>query len=283
MLDDLLSFWPWFVAAIGVGAATAAFVGNGSRRRLPARWLVWFSAAAAAAVVAVALGAIPGGAALLIAEAVACFIAFLAGASAVAVARGALGAHERWALGLVPLALLWGAAAVDWPHGEKLSATFPPEAGELEPPAQGILSDKGKADKTGAIPAPAAPSNEPAAILAALPAGDLDAETCQRALEAVAAAEPVVFNPTHATIHRRAASALDKAAEVIRRCPQTRIGVIGFDDGGDANPALALRRARAAERYLRAEGVGGRKLEASAADGVKTMPGKGGAIGYVLR
>lgn len=282
MLDDLLSLWPWFVAAIGVGAATAAFIGDGPRRRLPARWLVWFSAATVAGVVAVALGAIQGNAARLIAEGVACFIAFLAGASAVGAARGALGAHERWAMGLAPLALLWCAAAVGWPHGAMAPAPLPPVSQATEPPPQGALSDERNADKTGAIPAPAPPSNDPAAILAALPVGDLDAATCQRALDAVAAAEPVFFNPAHATIRRQASGALDKAAEVIRRCPQASIEVIGFDDGDGANAALAVRRARAVERYLRAEGVGGRKLATRAADPHATRPGEG-VIGYVLR
>lgn len=279
MPDDFISLWPAFVAAIGVGAATAAFVGADARRRSPARWLVWFCAASAAGVVAVALGAIQSEAALFIAIGVACFVAFLAGASAVAVARGGFGAHELWALGLVPLAALWLGTLALAPV--KLASSFVP-LGPASLEEQPTISPRDKADQTGAIPGAATSSNDPVALFAALPKGDLDAATCQRALDAVAAAEPVVFNATHATIHRRAASGLDRAVDVIRRCPQANVEVIGFDDGEGADAALALRRARAAERYLRAEGVGGRKLTVRAADARTTRPGQG-VIGYALR
>jgi outer membrane protein OmpA-like peptidoglycan-associated protein len=288
MRDELFSLWPWFFAAVGVGVATAAFIGEGPRRRRPARWLVWFAAAAMAGVVAIALGALQGRVAFVVAAGVACFVAFIAGASTVAVARGALGAHERWALGLVALALLWFGAVVEWPYGDQLSGMLPPRP-MLSGPFHSKLPDEppsappAGSDQTGAIPAPAAaPANDPKAILAALPTGDLDAETCQRALDAVAAAEPVLFNPAHATIHRRASGALDRAAEVIRRCPQGGVEVIGFDDGDGPAAALALRRARAAATYLRAEGVGGRKLDVRAADARATRPAQG-AIGYALR
>jgi OmpA-OmpF porin, OOP family len=278
MPDVFAPLWPWLLAAIGVGAATGGFAARGERRR-PARWLVWFVGAAVAAGVAIALGAIEGVAAHGVGVAVACFVAFLAGAAGVSAARNALGGHERWALGLVPLALLYWGAIHFAPPVEAPRAANPPPAQVAAPEPERPAPER-DADQTGAIPAPAAPSTDPAAILAALPAGALDAATCQRALDAVAAAEPVVFNPTHATIHRRASRALDKAVEVIRRCPEATIEVRGFDDGDGANEALSLRRARAAERYLRDEGVGGRKLAVSAARAPR--PGAG-VIGYALR
>lgn len=108
---------------------------------------------------------------------------------------------------------------------------------------------------------PPAPQNDPRAVLDALPEGPLDAAACQRALDAVAALEPVVFRETRAVVNRRAALALDKAAEVIRRCPDaTTIEVRGHGDEVRTGDTLALRRARAAERYLRREGVAGRRL-----------------------
>jgi len=276
MPDDFNSLWPAFVAAIGVGVATAAFVGTHASRRTPARWLIWLGAASGAAVVAVALGAIQGDVARFVSVGVACFIAFLAGASVVAAARGAFSAHERWALGLVPLAALWWGAFALAPV--KLTSVFVP----LGP---AVIEDSPKvspgddAEQTGAVRGSPTAASDPAVILSVLPPGNLDAATCQRALDAVATAEPVTFNPTHATVHRRASNGLDRAAEVIRRCPQASVEVIGFDDGDGANAALALRRARAAERYLRAEGVGGRKLTAHPADNRASRPGRG-AIAY---
>jgi outer membrane protein OmpA-like peptidoglycan-associated protein len=280
MPDVAVSLWPWFAAALGVGVATGGFVGQGPRRR-PARWLVWFLGAAAAGALALRLGALDGAAAPVVAVGIGCFLAFVVGATVTAAARGALGGHERWAIGLAPLALLWwGAVQLGAPVEATQSAAPPPPAqlAAPAPPAAPVTN----ADQTGAIPAPPASASAPAAVPAALPAGELDAAACQGALDQLASAEPVRFNPTHATIHRRASQALDKAVEVIRRCPQAGVDIIGFDDGAGADAALALRRARAAERYLQAEGVGGRRLGARAGDAQTARP-REGVIGYALR
>jgi OmpA-OmpF porin, OOP family len=277
MLETFTPLWPWLLAALGVGAATGGLAGPGLRRS-PARWLVLFLGATFAAGAAVFIGAIDGALAHVAALGALCFVAFLAGAVSVAAARGALGGHERWALGLIPVAAIWWGGAHFAPSVEAPPAANPPPAQIAAPePAPPQARNP---DQTNVIPTPAAPSTDPAAVLAALPAGALDAAACQRALDAVAVAEPVVFNPTHATIHRRAALALDKAVEVIRRCPEATIEVRGYDDGDGANEALALRRARAAERYLRDEGVGGRKLAVSSARAPRSGEG---VIGYALR
>jgi OmpA-OmpF porin, OOP family len=278
MPDVLAPLWPWLFAALGVGAATGGFAGKGARRA-PARWLILFVGAAVMAIFAIAIGAVDGVLARVAAIGAASFVAFLVGAASVAAARGALGGHERWALGLIPVAAIWWGAAHFAPPAEAPRAANPPPA-QVAAPEPPKPAPERNADQTGAIPAPAAPSTDPAALLAALPAGALDAAACQRALDAVAAAEPVVFNPTHATIHRRAALALDKAVEVIRRCPEATIEVRGYDDGSGANETLALRRARAAERYLRDEGIGGRKIAVSAARAPRSGEG---VIGYALR
>ncbi len=147
-----------------------------------------------------------------------------------------------------------------------------------------------KRDETATIPAPPGPAPGPAPAPAPatapeppLPApGDvperaaaatteLDAVACQRALDAVAA-EPPGFRPLRATVNRRVALALDRAADVIRRCVDATIEVRGHDDNGVGGSALSERRARAAERYLRREGVAGRPLVAVGA-------GKGRARG----
>jgi outer membrane protein OmpA-like peptidoglycan-associated protein len=283
MPDVAVSLWPWFAAALGVGVATGGFVGQGPRRR-PARWLVWFLATAAVGALALRLGALEGAAAPVVAVGIGCFLAFVVGAAVTAAARGALGGHERWAIGLAPLALLWwGAVQLGAPVEQKQSAAPPPPPpAQLAAPAPSAPPPVTNADQTGAIPAPPVPASAPSAVPAALPAGELDAAACQGALDQLASVEPVRFNPTHATIHRRASQALDKAVEVIRRCPQAGVDIIGFDDGAGADAALALRRARAAERYLQAVGVGGRRLGARAADAQTARP-RDGVIGYALR
>lgn len=331
MLDFYAFLWPWLAACVAVGVATGALVAETPARKRPARWLIWAGLAALAAATAVALGAAEGAISIHVESALACFAAFISGCVVGASAfRRSLAAHERWALGLVPAALLWiGAAHVAQPAYETalekrvtalaqaagvdaaglslsgrdvvatpaveekadlmariaaapgvrriIGAQVPqPEKTEPAPKPADASSDA-----TAAIPqpSPAAPS-EPTDILAALPAGDLDAATCQRALDAVAAAKPVAFRASRATVNRRVALALDKAAEIIRRCPDVTIEVRGHGDEGPAD-ALSQRRALAAERYLRREGVAGRRLVAVGCCARDER--RAGAIDYIVR
>jgi OmpA-OmpF porin, OOP family len=77
------------------------------------------------------------------------------------------------------------------------------------------------------------------------------------------------------------AQALDKAAEVIRRCADATIEVRSFGDEVGGKDALSQRRARAAERYLRLEGVGGRRLVAVGARLDRER--RAGAIEFLVR
>ncbi|GLI91037.1 OmpA family protein [Methylocystis echinoides] len=149
-----------------------------------------------------------------------------------------------------------------------------------------------KPAEKAAEPAPPPPVSSPPAAPPAAPApagetaaSDLDAAACQRALDAVAAAAPVAFPRARETIDRRAALALDKAVDIIRRCPaQATIEVRGHAGEGAANGALAQARALAAARYLRREGVAGRRLTATGccASGQESRRGDS-AIDYILR
>lgn len=162
---------------------------------------------------------------------------------------------------------------------------LPAPAAQEQTPPPGRPAET-KPDATATIPAPASPAGTalggpPASqreAQAALPEGGLDAAACQRALDAVAATEPVAFRSARATVNRRVALALDKAAEIIRRCPETTIEVRGYGDEGGAG-ALAQRRAEAAENYLRREGVAGRRLVAVGAQDARRTS----AIDYVVR
>jgi outer membrane protein OmpA-like peptidoglycan-associated protein len=146
-----------------------------------------------------------------------------------------------------------------------------------------------KAAEKAAEPPPPAPVSPPPAAAPAPADGtatsDLDAAACQRALDAVAAAAPVAFPRARETIDRRAALALDKAVDIIRRCPgQATIEVRGHAGEGAANGALAQARALAAARYLRREGVAGRRLTATGCcvSGQESRRADS-AIDYILR
>ncbi len=324
MLDFLVHLWPWLVACLAIGAAAGAFLHGGTLRRRPARWLSWFGAAFVAGGAAVWLGAVEGAVSAAIEIALACFAAFILGATLAAASRGALKDHERWAAALLPVALLWwGAVEFAAPayeaqvqkrvaaiaQGAGLDpATFSVSGRDVRAPAalaekKEVMAEIAAAPGVrrvtlaqGAASAPERPEDQTATISppppvddakptpAALPTGDFDGAACQRALDAVAASDPVAFRPSRAAIDRRAAFALDKAVEVIRRCPQTTIEVRGHADAGTADAALARRRALAAERYMRREGVAGRKLTAAFCCAAGQEPRRGaGAVDYILR
>lgn len=276
MFEVSAHLWPWLAACLGVGAATGALApapAAPGRKQGLARWLIWALLAFAAGVVAAALGALEGTQASRLESALACFAAFLLGAGAAALLfRQSLAGHERWALGLLPAALLWWGAA-------HVAPVAPPAVTSAAEAPLASAPEK-RPDMTGAIPEPAvAPKSPPDAVLPLT--GALDAGQCRRAL---AAADPVEFRPGRSTIHRRAALALDKVVEVIRRCPEGTIEIYARGDGGAIDAALARRRALAAERYLRREGVGGRNVVVAAdcCEGAKNATGSG-AIDYMLR
>lgn len=328
MLDFYAHIWFWLVACLIVGGTTGALARRAPRRKGPARWLVWGLLALSAGAAAAALGALPGAIALHLESALACFGAFLAGAAAGALAvRGDLASHESWALGLIPVAALWAAAALfatpayEAQLQKRIVALA--QASGVDPSGVGLVGrdvvapravtqNKALTDLIAAAPgvrrilaanepapppepekpivaaeperAPSAPdaAADPGAVLAALGNGELDAAKCQQALAAVAAVEPVGFHPARSSINRRTARALDRAAEIIRRCPDSTIEVRGFGDRDSVDP-LSERRARAAERYLRREGVGGRKLVAIGCCAPEAKAAHTSAIEFIVR
>jgi len=331
MLNFYAFLWPWFAASLALGAATGALVAGKPARKGPARWLLWAALACLAALFALALGAVRGAAAMSLESALACFAAFILGCALASFAfRRGFGAHERWALGLVPAALLWwGAAHVAQPAyqaelqkrvaalaeasgvdaaGLRLSGrdvAASPELSEnrallgriaaapgvrrvdaaIAPAQFAPPPAKEAGDATATIPQPApAPAEPPKESKdAAVPAGELDAAACQRALDAVAASDPVEFRAMRSTVNRRVALALDKAAEIIRRCPDATIELRGHGDEGVAEDTLSRRRALAAERYLRREGVAGRRLVAVGCCERPKGEQRAGAIDYIVR
>lgn len=108
MIYLLTHFWAWCASAFAVGVATALSIVRRSERGPVAGWLVWFVLAFAAGVPVAALGLLPGRSGFWLETALLLFPAFLAGAAAGALlGRHSLRDNEGWALGLVPLALIW--------------------------------------------------------------------------------------------------------------------------------------------------------------------------------
>ncbi|CAJ0885668.1 hypothetical protein AMST5_03637 [freshwater sediment metagenome] len=319
MLDFLGFLWPWLAACLAVGAATGALARDAAPRKRPARWLLWFGAAFFAAALALSFGAVEGVVSAALESALACFAAFVTGAAVVAAFRGTLAANERWALGLLPAALLWVAAVqiggaayeahvlarvaalakdagVD-PAGVSVAGrdvTLPPAMSDNRELVAHVVAAPGVRRVTVAqiappaqiekAPEPTQPPPTPSSAAEATTKAEV-ASACQRALDAVVAADPVAFPRARETIDRRAALALDKAAEAIRRCPeQAMIEVRGHAGEGAANEALALGRALAVARYLRREGVAGRKITAVRCCASGQEPRRGeSAIDYILR
>lgn len=104
-------FWAWWLSAFAVGVATALSVGNRPERGRLAVWLVWFGLAFLAGLAVAYLHLLSGRPGFRLEAGLAAFLAFLAGAAlGTPIAGRSLRDHEAWAIGLVPLALLWAGA-----------------------------------------------------------------------------------------------------------------------------------------------------------------------------
>ena len=230
----------WLIAALFLGVAAGALLRGWPGREGPLRWLAWTGLAALAGLVALAIGAVQSPPGLYLAAAVAAYVAYVLGAAFGAMAAGGdLRAHDGWALGLLPLALLWGAAAI----------TSVPDYLKGREPTGSVTRPDG-----GATPSPAG-EGVPEASASQNP--DLD---CRRALDAAMAAGPLRFQPGRVVIHRSFALGLDAAASVIRACPPGDLEVSAQPDApGPEGQALARRRAEAVARYLNREGLDHRR------------------------
>jgi outer membrane protein OmpA-like peptidoglycan-associated protein len=124
------------------------------------------------------------------------------------------------------------------------------------------------ADETPTARATISPvhAQAPSAPVTAVSAGMTLAD-CQTALAASSTPSVLVFRKGSAQLTPSATRALEKAATIIRRCPENAtIEVRGHVRGSGAkapNDALAQRRAEAATGYIEGQGVGGRRLVAS--------------------
>lgn len=238
----------WLIAALALGVAVGVGLRGWPGRDGRQRWLAWTGLAALAGLLALALGAVQAPPALYLGAAIAAYIAYLLGAAFGAMAGGGdLRAHDGWALGLLPLALLWwGAAVISVPDYLKKTETAARAAPSTTP-----------------APRPSAAPEGPAV---ATPAGDPYAD-CRCALSAAMAAGPLRFQTGRTAIHTSLALGLDAAASVIRACPAGDLVVAAQgDESGPEGRALARRRSEAVARYLNREGLDNRRAVASETD-----------------
>ncbi|HXY59758.1 MAG TPA: OmpA family protein [Methylocystis sp.] len=103
--------WPWFLPIFLVGLATAAWARPQSLRERTAPWLIWFGLAYLLGVLLAIVHGLEGRADFWLETALAGFFFYILGAAAGSLFRkNALREHDKWALGLVPAALIWLAA-----------------------------------------------------------------------------------------------------------------------------------------------------------------------------
>lgn len=111
MIYLLLQLLPWLVAIFIVEGATALWTRAETTRAKVAPWLVWCALAFGVAAVLATLHAVQGRAGVWLETALAGFAAYSAGAAAGSFRRkDGFAEHDKWALGLVPAALIWLAA-----------------------------------------------------------------------------------------------------------------------------------------------------------------------------
>jgi OOP family OmpA-OmpF porin len=90
-------------------------------------------------------------------------------------------------------------------------------------------------------------------------------ESCQNAFRSVMAANRILFGNNNAVITRPSGEALDKVAEVARRCSSFKLEVQGYTDNRGrraANVRLSQRRAEAVRAWLQDKGVPAERLTA---------------------
>lgn len=240
MSDFLHHLRFWLIAALVLGVAAGVLLRGWPGREGRQRWLAWTGLAALAGLIALALGAVQPPPALYLGAALAAYIAYLLGAAFGAMAAGGeLRAHDGWALGLLPLALLWWGAAVT------------------------SVPDYLKGAESAVRAAPPAASKESASLATS----DDSFVDCRRALAAAMAAGPLRFQPGRTAIHTSFALALDAAASVVRDCPAGDLMISAQGDApGPEGQALGRQRAEAVARYLIREGLGDRRALAGETD-----------------
>lgn len=111
MIYLVAHFWAWWLSALAVGVATALTVARRPEQRRLAGWLVWLGLAFAAGLPVAYLHLLSGRPGFWLETGLALFAGFIIGAAFGSLIGGrSLRDHEAWAIGLIPLALVWWGA-----------------------------------------------------------------------------------------------------------------------------------------------------------------------------
>lgn len=252
MWDLLYYLRFWLAVCFMIGALTGAFAYFGPRQKRIARWLGWTGLAAIAGAIALALDALQGPAAFNLISALLFYGLFLCGATLGALIKfGDLSAHESWAAGLAPLALLWLVAA-NWP-----------------PPTYSVLQNNENRASLGAhtdtmTNRSSASENTPSTLADSVDRKEARESECQQRIQAEVDTNNIVFHRQSVRINRHMRPILDRIAGVIRRCSNTQIKVYAYADSlslTKMNRLLAERRTQAVKDYLIRAGVSATSLE----------------------
>lgn len=267
MLAEISRLWPWLLAYFAIGAGAGVLTRRAPENGVVARWLIWTALAFGVGALVVRLGALAD-AATFIKDALAAYAVFIVGAALGALFRhGSMSAHEGWAVGLIAAALVWvGAMVIDKSdYGEELRRRYaqPIEGMGVDlPQAPAAPPVEAATVAPAALPVDAKPPGLPAAPAS----GAMTLADCQAALVEFSTSNELVFRKGESQVTPSAAIALDRAAAIIRRCPEhATIEVMGHVRGSANahNHALAQRRAQATMGYLERQGLSARRLVAS--------------------
>ena len=246
MWDLLYYLRFWLAACFIIGALTGCFAHFGSPQKRIARWFGWTGLATIAGMIALALEALQGPAALNLTSALLFYGFFLSGATMGALIKfGNLNAHESWAAGLAPLMIIWLIAA----------ASFLPDYLVLKN-NESRASPASQIDKTSKTSS--ASEHDPSASIDL--AGDTTARAivCQKTIQAEVDKKNIIFHRQSIRINRHMRPTLDKISSVIRCCSNSKIKVYAYADSptlNEMNRLLAARRSQAVIEYLIRTGV----------------------------
>ncbi|SDX33345.1 OmpA family protein [Litoreibacter albidus] len=129
-----------------------------------------------------------------------------------------------------------------------------------------VFNSNSNSNDSGAAPAPAA--REGVASAALEPEGDFSKDACIGRFEILSRTGNIYFNTASARLSSDSEPLLKNVVDIVRRCPELTVQVIGHTDSEgtlEANQALSERRAASVVAYLAKNGVSKSQVQSSGA------------------
>jgi outer membrane protein OmpA-like peptidoglycan-associated protein len=164
------------------------------------------------------------------------------------------------------------AAALNSP--EPLAATSVTETASADAPASPQKAAAKEIERRSALaPSSVSGRSKAADVLAALPpSGELDAATCQAALNATVSIDRIEFGNGNSKIRFMSTPGLEKATALLKRCATAKLEVgVHMDSPGAANLALSRQRAEKLISYFERAGVAHGRLRGAGYGASKPM------------